>query len=219
MDRQVKVRGFRIELEEIEVALRRHPAVADALATAGGEGERRWVAAYVVPVPGAAPTPQELRGHLSALLPGWMVPSFFIPLDALPKTPAGKLDRRALPPPTPGTSDEGAWAPPETPTESAVAAIWSEVLEVERVGADDDFFDLGGHSLKATRIFSRVSARLGVELPVGVIFDRPTVRGMAAAVDERRGAGFDPDDEMLEWLEGLSDEEAERLLAQNQAGG
>jgi len=219
MDRQVKVRGFRIELEEIEGALRRHPAVADALATAGGEGERRWVAAYVVPVPGAAPTPQELRGHLSTLLPGWMVPSFFIPLDALPKTPAGKLDRRALPPPTPGTSDEDAWAPPETPTESAVAAIWSEVLEMERVGADDDFFDLGGHSLKATRIFSRVSARLGVELPVGVIFDRPTVRGMAAAVDERRDAGFDSDDEMLEWLEGLSDEEAERLLAQSQAGG
>jgi acyl carrier protein len=215
MDGQVKVRGFRIELGEIEVALRRHPAVAEALATFGGEGERRWVAAYVVSVPGTAPTPQELRGHLSTMLPGWMIPTFFTPLDALPKTPAGKLDRRALPPPVPGASlAESGWAPPDTGTESAVAAIWSEVLEVDRVGATDDFFELGGHSLKATRIFSRVSARLGVELPVGVIFDHPTVRGMAALVDERLGASPAPDDDLLDWLEGLTDEEAERLLAE-----
>ncbi|HVG45626.1 MAG TPA: non-ribosomal peptide synthetase, partial [Longimicrobium sp.] len=220
MDGQAKVRGFRIEPGEIEVALRRHPAVADALATVGGEGERRWVAAYVVAVPGAAPTPQELRGHLSSMLPGWMIPAFFIPLDALPKTPAGKLDRRALPPPAPGAAlAEDAWAPPETPTEAAVAAIWSEVLEVDRVGATDDFFDLGGHSLKATRIFSRVSARLGVELPVGVIFDDPTVRGMAARVDERLGEAPAPEAELLDWLEGLTDEEAERLLAESRAGG
>jgi amino acid adenylation domain-containing protein len=221
MDGQVKVRGFRVELGEIEVALRRHPAVAEALATVGGEGEGRWIAAYVVPAPGAAPTPRELRGHLSTLLPAWMVPAFFVPLEALPKTPAGKLDRRALPHPVAGAAveEEAPRAEPETPTEAAVAAIWREVLAVERIGPDDDFFDLGGHSLKATRILSRVASRLGAELPVGVIFDRPTVRGMAALVDERRGAAPAADAELLAWLEELTDEEAARLLAENRAGG
>jgi acyl carrier protein len=147
-----------------------------------------------------------------------MVPAFFTPLEALPKTPAGKLDRRALPPPpSAAASTDDAWAPPGAGTESAVAAIWSEVLEVERVGATDDFFDLGGHSLKATRILSRIAARLGVELPVAMVFERPTVRGMAAAVDERRGDAPRSEDELLAWLEGLSDEEAERLLAQGGA--
>ena len=93
------------------------------------------------------------------------------------------------------------------------------MLGVDRVGADDDFFDLGGHSLKATRILSRVAARLGVELSVGVIFDQPTVRGMAALVDARLGEAPGADADLLDWLEGLSDEEAERLLAESKAGG
>jgi acyl carrier protein len=142
-------------------------------------------------------------------------------MDALPRGPVGKVDRRALPQvaATPAAMADAGWEPPATATEEAVAAVWTEVLGVERVGATDDFFDLGGHSLKATRILSRVAARLGVELPVGMIFDRPTVRGMAEAVDERRGGAPGTDAELLDWLEGLSDEEAERLLAESQAKG
>jgi amino acid adenylation domain-containing protein len=213
-DGQVKVRGFRVELGEIEVALRCHPAVAEAVVAAGGDGER-WLAAWVAPGAGRVVTPHELRGHLASRLPAWMIPSYFVVVDALPRTPAGKVDRRAL-----AAADlaagphEGSRVEPETPTEAAVAGIWREVLEVDQVGAEDDFFDLGGHSLKATRILSRVATRLGAELPVGVIFDHPTVRGMAALVDERLGREGQPDEALLDWLEGLSDEEAERLLAE-----
>jgi amino acid adenylation domain-containing protein len=216
MDDQVKVRGFRIELGEIEALLRRQPSVAEAAVVAGGEDADRWLAAYVSPVAGKTVGAAELREHLAAELPVWMIPAYFMILPKLPMTPTEKVDRRALPPidtaavPAPA----GGRVPLATPTEEAVAAIWVEVLAVDEVGAEDDFFDLGGHSLKATRILSRVATRLGAELPVGVIFDHPTVRQMAALVDERLAHSGDPDEGMLEWLEGLSDEEAERLLAE-----
>jgi len=221
LDDQVKVRGFRVEPGEIETALRAHPAVAEAAVVARQDVGERYLAAFVAAAPGRTLGVAELRAHLSAVLPAWMVPSFFVTMDALPKGPGGKIDRRALPAVAGTAAPEEApgWAAPETPTEVAVAAVWGEVLALERVGATDDFFDLGGHSLKATRILSRVAARLGVELPVGVIFDHPTVRGMAALVDERLGAGPAADAELMDWLEGLSDEEAERLLAESKAGG
>jgi amino acid adenylation domain-containing protein len=222
MDDQVKVRGFRVEPGEIETALRGHPAVAEAAVVARPDGSGgRHLVAFVASAPGRAPATHELREHLATVLPAWMIPSVFVPMDALPRGPMGKVDRRALPAvAAPHVADDAAgWAAPATETEEAVAAVWSEVLGLGRVGATDDFFDLGGHSLKATRILSRVAARLGVELPVGVIFDQPTVRGMAALVDERLGEAPDPDAHLLEWLEGLSDEEAERLLAESEAGG
>jgi amino acid adenylation domain-containing protein len=219
VDDQVKVRGFRVEPGEIEAALRAHPAVAEAAVVAREEAPGdRVLAAYVAAAPGRALSAAELREHLAARLPGWMVPSTFTALDALPKTPGGKVDRRALPAPhaEPSAGDApAAFAAPETETEETVAAIWRAVLKLDRVGATDDFFDLGGHSLKATRILTRIASRLGVELPVGVIFDHPTVRGLAGLVDERRAARV-PDEELLAWLEGLSDEEAERLLAETE---
>ncbi|HYH80975.1 MAG TPA: amino acid adenylation domain-containing protein, partial [Longimicrobium sp.] len=154
-----------------------------------------------------------LRAWCAERLPAWMVPGAFTVLDALPQTPSGKLDRRALPDPG-GPAPAAGWEAPATPTEREVAAIWSEVLGVERVGATDDLFDLGGHSLKATRILTRIGARLGVQLPVGVIFEHPTVRGLATLVDARLAAALagDPDEALLTWLETLTDEEAERLL-------
>ena len=173
-------------------------------------------AAYVAPTDGGAVGAAELREHLAAELPAWMIPAYFMVLPELPMTPTEKVDRRALPPIDIAAvpAAPGGRTAPATPTEEAVAAIWREVLSVDEVGAEDDFFDLGGHSLKATRILSRIAARLGVELPVGVIFDHPTVREMAALVDERLGRAGEPDEAMLQWLEGLSDEEAERLLAE-----
>ena len=219
-DDQVKIRGFRVEPGEVEAVLREHPDVAEAVVVSPEEvpGDR-YLAAYVAAAPWRPPSAAVLREHLGRRLPAWMVPAVFVVMEALPRTPGGKVDRRALPAPDGGAAQGGhAFAAPATETEAAVAEIWREVLGLDRVGATDDFFDLGGHSLKATRILTRVSARLGVELPVGVIFDHPTVRGIAALVDERRAAAG-PDDELLEWLENLSEEEAERLLAERAGGG
>ncbi|HEX9937592.1 MAG TPA: amino acid adenylation domain-containing protein [Longimicrobium sp.] len=213
-DDQVKVRGYRVEPGEIAAALHEHPSVGEAAVAACEEvpGDR-WLAAWVAPAPGRSIDVAALREHLAARLPAWMIPAVFVPMDVLPKTPGGKLDRRALPAPHPAAAGRDAsFAEPATPTEVAVAGIWCEVLKLDRVGATDDFFDLGGHSLKATRILTRVGARLGVELPVGVIFDHPTVRGIAALVDEKLGQAGEPDEALLAWLETLSDEEAERLL-------
>ncbi|HEU4562474.1 MAG TPA: amino acid adenylation domain-containing protein [Longimicrobium sp.] len=213
-DDQVKVRGFRVEPGEIAAVLREHPSVGEAAVAACEDvpGDR-YLAAWVAPAPGRAIDVAALREHLAARLPAWMIPSVFVPMDALPKTPGGKLDRRALPAPHAAAAEHDAsFAPPATPSEIAVAEIWCEVLKLDRVGATEDFFDLGGHSLKATRILTRVGARLGVELPVGVIFDHPTVRSIAALVDEKLAQAGEPDEALLAWLETLSDEEAERLL-------
>ncbi len=212
-DDQVKVRGFRVEPGEVAAVLREHPCVADAAVVAREDvpGDR-YLAAYFAAVPGRAPTAADLREHLGARLPAWMVPAAFVAMDAIPLTHNQKVDRRALP--VPGLAAPAPQAQPAAPmtaTEAAVAGIWCEVLRLDGVGATDDFFDLGGHSLKATRILTRVGSRLGVELPVGVIFDHPTVRGIAALVDEQRAQARVPDEALLAWLEGLSDEEAERL--------
>jgi len=160
-----------------------------------------------------------LRAWCAERLPVWMVPATFTLMDALPHTASGKLDRRALPDPgLPAPAAGAGWEAPATPTERAVAEIWSEVLSVERVGATDDLFDLGGHSLKATRILNRIAARLGVQLAVGQIFAHPTVRGLAARVDEQLAAAGQAEEALLAWLETLSDEDAERILAER-AGG
>jgi amino acid adenylation domain-containing protein len=212
-DDQVKVRGFRVEPGEIAAVLREHAWVADAAVVAREEvpGDR-YLAAYFAPVPGRSVTTAELREHLGERLPAWMIPSAFVRMDAIPLTPNQKVDRRALPAPdTAVPAADASFSAPATETEAAVAEIWREVLRLDEVGATDDFFDLGGHSLKATRILTRVGTRLGVELPVGVIFDHPTVRGIAALVDEQLARADEPDEELLAWLEGLSDEEAERL--------
>ncbi len=189
-DHQVKVRGFRIELGEIEAALARHPAVREAvvLARADAGGETRLVA-YVVAPPEAAPAAQDLRQLLKASLPEHMIPSAFVVLDTLPLTPHGKVNRKALPAPEAARSEpESTFVAPRSIAEETIAAIWSEVLRVERVGARDDFFLLGGHSLAAARILSRVRDALGVDLSLLVVFETPTVEGMAVAAAAARPA-------------------------------
>ncbi|MBV9774839.1 MAG: amino acid adenylation domain-containing protein, partial [Gemmatimonadetes bacterium] len=186
VDGQVKIRGFRIEPGEIEAVLRRHPRVADCavLAREDAPGERRLVA-YVVGLSDAG----ELREHLRASLPEYMVPSAFVSLDTLPLTPNGKLDRRALPAPEYGSAAE-RYVAPRSPTEEVLAGIWAEVLGLERVGAHDRFFELGGHSLLATRVVSRIREMLGAELPLRALFEAPTVAELAACVEEVRRAGL-----------------------------
>ncbi|HEX8274758.1 MAG TPA: amino acid adenylation domain-containing protein [Longimicrobiaceae bacterium] len=187
VDQQVKLRGFRIEPGEVEAALRAHPAVRDAAVVVRGAGTAgARLVAYHVPA-GEAARAGELRDFLRGRLPEHMVPGAFVALESLPLTPSGKLDRRALPEPA---ADGGAeHVAPRTPAEEVLAAIWAEVLGVERVGVEDSFFDLGGHSLLATRVASRARAALGVELPVRALFEAPTVAALAARAEALRLEG------------------------------
>jgi amino acid adenylation domain-containing protein len=177
-DHQVKIRGHRVEIGEVEAALRALPAVADALVVADTDpaGQSRLVG-YVA---GSA-DPRALRADLADVLPSHLVPAVFVVLDALPLTPNGKVDRRSLPAPDFGVP---SGREPRSPLEEALCGVFRDVLGVERVGVDDSFFDLGGHSLLATRFVSRVRSVLGAELSIRAVFDTPTVAGIA----ERIGA-------------------------------
>jgi amino acid adenylation domain-containing protein len=186
IDQQVKVRGFRIEPGEIEAVLRAHPALRDAVVLArphGPEGEPRLVAWVVAPAAAPGELPAELREWTRARLPGYMVPSAVVPLAGLPLTRNGKVDARALPDPPESAPGAAEHREPRTPTERALAAAWAEVLGVERVGLDDDFFDRGGHSLQAARLVSRLRAAVGVELPVRALFEARTLEAVAARAD------------------------------------
>jgi natural product biosynthesis luciferase-like monooxygenase protein/amino acid adenylation domain-containing protein/FkbM family methyltransferase len=187
-DHQLKVRGFRVEPGEVEAALETHPGVREALVHAREDagGERRLVG-YVVPRPGAAPSPAELRAHLAAALPEYMLPGAFVLLETLPLTPSGKADRRALP--APDAAAGAGFEAPRTPVQEVLAAAWAEVLGVDRVSVDDDFFALGGHSLLAARVVSRLRDALGVELPLPALFEARTVAALARRVEALLHAG------------------------------
>ncbi len=194
IDHQVKLRGFRIELGEIEAALASHPAVAEAAVLLREEPAGRRLVAYLGAREGAAPAAPELRAWLRERVPEYMVPAAFVTLAALPLSPNGKVDRRALAAIAPATpSAAGGWLPPRTPVEEILAGIWAEVLNVERVGVHDGFFDLGGHSLLATRMVSRAARLLGVDLPLRAVFEAPTLAELAAVAEQRlKGGAADP---------------------------
>ncbi|MBX9403188.1 amino acid adenylation domain-containing protein [Lysobacter sp. BMK333-48F3] len=183
-DFQVKVRGYRIELGEIEAQLTRADGVCEAVVIArdGRPGETRLVA-YLIVEPGAAkPEAAQLRAQLSQRLPDYMLPAAYAVLEAWPLTPNGKLDRKALPAPDGESYGRRAYAEPQGEVEQALAAIWSQLLGVERVGRDDDFFELGGHSLLAIRLISQVRERLDAELALSSLFAQPRLAALAVAV-------------------------------------
>ncbi|HZF14274.1 MAG TPA: condensation domain-containing protein, partial [Thermoanaerobaculia bacterium] len=184
LDRQVKLRGFRIEPGGVEAVLAAHPGVRAAAVDVRPEpGGGRRLVAWVVAA-GPPPAPAELRRHLLETLPEPAVPSAFVLVSALPLTAQGKVDRRALPDPTePAELMETAVERPRTPFEEMLAAIWREVLGRARVGATDDFFALGGHSLLATRVASRIRSAFGVDLPLAALFEAPTLAGLAARIE------------------------------------
>jgi len=206
VDRQVKIRGYRVEPGEVEAALAAHPEVAQAAVVVRGDGAEPTLVGYVVPVPGAALTGTALRQHLGRTLPPYLVPTSIVPLDRLPLTERGKPDLRALPTPD-GIAPPREYVAPRGAAEELVAAIWAEVLGRDRVGAFDDFFDLGGHSLLATRVTARLRAEAEVELPLRVLFDTPTVAGVAAVVERL----------LIEEISRLSDAEVRKLLSQERA--
>ncbi|HXM57920.1 MAG TPA: amino acid adenylation domain-containing protein, partial [Candidatus Dormibacteraeota bacterium] len=177
LDQQVKVRGHRVELGEVEAALRAHPAVREAAAVLLRDRPGGRLVAYWVPAPGAAAAPAELRAHLRTALPEPMVPAAFVALDALPLTATGKPDRLALPPPPAAAAD--GYAPPATDQEAALARLWEALLGVAPVGRHDDFFELGGESLLAAQLVARARAELGLAVALRDLFDAPTVAGMA----------------------------------------
>ncbi|MCX5192879.1 amino acid adenylation domain-containing protein [Streptomyces sp. NBC_00249] len=181
-DDQVKVRGFRIELGEIEAALDGDPEVVHCAVIVREDrpGDQR-IAAYVVAAEGREADAVGLRRRLQKTLPDYMVPSAFVLMDRLPLTANGKLDRKALPVPDHAPTD-GDGRGPRTEQEEILCALFAEVLGLEKVGIDDDFFDLGGHSILATRLVSRVRNRLEVELPIRAMFDTPTVAGIASHI-------------------------------------
>ncbi|MFF2900130.1 amino acid adenylation domain-containing protein [Streptomyces sp. NPDC057966] len=185
MDDQVKLRGHRVELGEIENALLSRPAVAAATVVVREDipGDKRLVA-YLVPAGGTAVAVAGLRAALARELPEHMLPARYVVLERLPLTPNGKVDRRALPAPEGHRPDvSAAFAAPRTPTQRTVTGIWAELLGIDDVGADDDFFELGGHSLLAVRIASRLRRDLGVDVPYRTLFDAPTPALLATAVD------------------------------------
>jgi amino acid adenylation domain-containing protein len=184
----VKIRGYHVELAEIEMTLMEFPGIKDVVVTAlnNNSGDERLVA-YVVPKTAPGPNISEMRRFLADKLPDYMIPTTFIALDALPLTDTLKVDRKALPEPK-GLRPEIAvsYAPPRNSVEEALVKIWAEVLDLNQVGIHDNFFDLGGHSLAVTRVISRVAETFSLDLPITVLFDSPTVAEMAEAIVERR---------------------------------
>ncbi|HEX2191399.1 MAG TPA: amino acid adenylation domain-containing protein, partial [Longimicrobiaceae bacterium] len=215
-DFQVKVRGFRVEPGEVEAALREHPEVREAVVMARPDaaGEPRLVA-WTVAAGAEAADPAELRRHLSERLPAHLVPSAFVAVDALPLTPSGKVDRRALPAPE-GTAGAREYVAPRDTVEELLAATVAEVLGLPRVGVHDSFFEIGGHSLLATRVVSRVRKLFGVELELRTLFEAPTVEQLAAHLSALLPAMEELDDPEvaaeLERIAELSEEEVLRLL-------
>ncbi|MGW5237374.1 amino acid adenylation domain-containing protein [Monashia sp. NPDC004114] len=183
VDRQLKVRGFRVEPAEVEAALADHPAVVQALVVGHGEHAPDRLVAYVVTV--APIAPEELRRQVSRVLPAYLVPETIIVLDAFPLTPNGKVDTASLPEPS-GTraSLAAAFAPARTDVERRLAGIVGDVLGAGQVGIDDDFFDLGGHSLLAVRVSARASADFDCKVTLEMVFTNPTVRTLAARIEE-----------------------------------
>ena len=188
IDHQVKIRGFRVEPGEIEACLGRHPLVGQCKVLVRGENAAdKSLAAYVTPLNGVKPAAAELIGFLRAKLPDYLVPASVAVLDTMPLNANGKIDTRALAA-TGASSVEDDPGRPLTETESALATIWRDLLHSPEIGLDDDFFCLGGHSLLGMKMFSRLQKRFEVSLPLAVLFRAPTVRQLAALIDERLGS-------------------------------
>ncbi len=199
-DEQVKIRGFRIELGEVEAVIASHPALRHCLVVTEESEAGPMLGAYLVPIMGSAEIDvDEIRAHAASVLPEYMVPSAFAVIPEIPLTVSGKLDKRALPAPTPVAVR--AYREPATPTEHRMCSIFAGLFGWERVGAEDSFFGLGGHSLLAARLVAQIRAEFGVELAVRAVFDTPTPAGLASRLVEQFRAEFDIDLDALDEMD------------------
>ncbi|MEA3179826.1 MAG: hypothetical protein QOI59_3349, partial [Gammaproteobacteria bacterium] len=190
VDQQVKVRGHRIELGEIEAALKEYAGIEQAAVAVSEDAVAgKSLVAYIVSRTDEPMDVADLRRSLTERLPQYMIPSLYVTLPELPLTPSGKLDRRALPAPQGVDQQKIRYEPPRTPTQTQLAAIWGEVLNLERVGLQDDFFASGGHSLLALQVVARVRDVFHLELPLKTLFDAPTLESLAARIDAALATG------------------------------
>lgn len=203
VDQQAKIRGFRVEPEEIEAQLVTHPSIREAAVVVAETGRGDAALVAFVAVSGDAPATRELRRLLSSRLPGYMVPNAIVSVDALPRTTSGKIDRTALA--ARPFAIERAVAPPRSEAEQALVEIWRDLLGTATIGIDDDFFEAGGNSLSATRMLARISSRFGVTLSLRTVFDAPTIGELVVRIVESRAAVLD-------------DRELEMLLAEVEGG-
>lgn len=189
VDNQIKLRGLRIELGEIEAALTRHPTVGRAVVLVRPDpaGEKRLIG-YVTPADGAQPEPAQLREFLADALPEYMIPTAWLVLAGFPLIAGWKIDRKALPDPAEEADNAGEYVAPRTETEELVARIYAEVLAVEQVGAEDSFFDIGGNSLQAMRVVSRINKGFGIKVSIRMLYGGATVGAVATAIDEKKAA-------------------------------
>jgi amino acid adenylation domain-containing protein len=217
-DLMVKIRGYRVELEEVERRLMEHPGVKDAGVTAWDRNQgEKYLAAYIVPRHPIRPTIDRLQSFIREMLPDYMVPSTFMFAESLPVT-NGKLDRKALPEPDDRRPElSTAYASPTNEIETALVSIWENILDVRPIGINDNFFDLGGHSLSATRVVSRIFKRYQFEIPLQSLFQSPTIAEMAAVITEHQGKLLDESrlSAILDELASMSEAEAERLVSEN----
>jgi amino acid adenylation domain-containing protein len=215
-DFMVKIRGYRIEITEIEHALLAHPRVKDAGVVAwDGEPGEKCLVAYVVSRAEAPPTTSELCDFIKEKLPDYMIPSAFVFLESLPLT-NGKLDRAALPLPDNRRPDmRHPYVPPQTVQEERLVGIWENILNVSPIGIHDNFFDLGGHSLAATRVLTQIINKYQLEIPLRSLFEAPTIAQMAVVIEEHHAKKLEQNDlaRILTELEALSEEDAQRVIA------
>lgn len=219
VDEQLKLRGYRVEPAEIETALRSHPQVREAVTTTqtSAGAEPRLIAYCTVD---GVLDEDRLRAHLAGWLPEFMLPGAIVIVDEMPRTPSGKIDRLALPDPDVAGAQGSEYLAPRTPLEEAVAAIWAQVLCVPRVGVQEDFFALGGHSLLATQVVAQVRSDFAVDLPLHSLFTCPTVASLAAEIVGMMGdSEGDETARLMAELQDMSDEEAQRLLAEDISPG
>jgi acyl carrier protein len=217
VDNQIKIRGFRIEIGEIETALVSHPSVREAavLAREDTPGDKRLIAYVVCARHQWSIVSNELRGYLKERLPEYMLPLAFIQMEALPLSPNGKVDRRALPVPEQVKAvPASAQIMPRTPLEEILCGIWQEVLKTEQVGVTDNFFELGGHSLLVTQIISRVREIFRIELPVRKLFDAVTIEQLASVIveNETKPGQAESIARTLKTIRNMPEEERRKIL-------
>lgn len=216
IDSQVKIRGYRIELGEVDAAFGEHGEVTETVTVVreDNHGEKMLVAYYVSGTKDPLPV-ADVKTFLRTRLPEYMIPLHFVKMDAMPQTPNGKVDRKALPAPDGPRPELGTvFEPPRTPIEQTIASVWADVLDLDKVGIHDNFFDLGGHSLQATRVMARLREPLQFDVPLRLFFEKPTIAELALAITELQVAQESDDDilQMIEELGDLTDEEVASLL-------